>query len=154
MAPAPDFDAIRAEVAKRHNVLLDHHDPVLVTVTVSELVLAHYANALGEHVETVQHHATATAAKQVEAAKESAGRIITEAANFVADQVRKAASDATAKAREEASRELDAVRIQLNNAQQVSGDVASARRIAVIASVVAAVSAVVAIATLLVMVAR
>lgn len=150
----PDFDAIRAEVAKRHNVLLGKDDPILVTVTMCELVLGHYVTHLGEHVETVQRHATATAAKQVEAAKESAGRIITEAANFVSDQVRKAATDATAQAREDASRELSAARAELTNAHQVRSDLADARRIAVIASVVAAVSAVIAIAALLVMVAR
>jgi hypothetical protein len=36
------IDALRMEIAKRHNILLDEHDPIFALLTLNELVLEHY----------------------------------------------------------------------------------------------------------------
>lgn len=46
-----DFDEIRKTVAIRHGVLLESNDPVLVTVTLNELVLSRYVEILTEQNE-------------------------------------------------------------------------------------------------------
>lgn len=89
-----DFDEIRKEIAIEHNVLLDKADPVLVSVTLNDLVLRRYAEILTE--QNIEHRkAVLEALKQgnIEA-KQTAGRIITDASNYVSEQVNTAVTAA------------------------------------------------------------
>lgn len=85
-----DFEEIRKQVAIQHNVLLGKDDPILVTVTVNDMVLSRHLDLLSERCDEAQRLLTVTMQQQVEYSKDIAGRLITEAADYVAIQVREA----------------------------------------------------------------
>lgn len=85
-----DIDALRAEVAKRHNVLLGKDDPIFLTVTLNELVLGDFLAASRQVVEGVLDQSSALAAQQEAAAKATAEKLVTNAGRFIADQVKEA----------------------------------------------------------------
>lgn len=87
-----------AEVAVRHKVLLDEKDPILVTLTLSELVLGRYVENVNQLGEDHQKALAAALAEQLALAKETGGRIITDASSYVADEIRKTLDSALAKA--------------------------------------------------------
>ncbi|GEJ56623.1 hypothetical protein [Anaeromyxobacter diazotrophicus] len=89
-----DAKLLIAEVAKRHGILLDANDPVLVTVTLNELVLEEYLRRLSAAVEQGERRAVAASERQLAMAKQAAGEIVTRTAAYVADQVRAAAAEA------------------------------------------------------------
>ncbi len=101
-----DFDEIRKEVAIRHNLLLTPNDPVLVTITLNELVLREFVSVL--IAENERHLVAISLAldEHVGKAKETGGRVITEASSFVADQTRKAVAEAVAEATASLKRNL------------------------------------------------
>lgn len=133
------IDAIRAEVARRHNVLLGRDDPIFVTVTVNELVLSHYIELVGSRVDAATDRGIAASAGQVQASKESAGRLINDASGFVADQVRRAARTA-------ADEFSDAIKQRLGSADREARDAHAARSGAMWAAITAGAFAVIAIA--------
>ncbi|MEB2158960.1 hypothetical protein VDS42_19110 [Xanthomonas campestris pv. campestris] len=77
---------IRSVVAERHNVLLSSDDPILVTVTINELVLERVLQQMFEKIDQAMNSANelalTNAASAIEAAKQSAGRLITDAAKY------------------------------------------------------------------------
>ncbi len=79
-----DAKQIIAEVGKRHGILLDANDPVLVTVTLNQVVLEEYLRS-----------ANAASERQLANAKQVAGELVTRTAGYVADQVRAAAVEAS-----------------------------------------------------------
>lgn len=81
------------EVAKRHDLLLSRDDPVLVTVTLNELILAEALAQLQASLDAASQDIAASAAKQIEASKITAEQLITAAADYVANEVRAAAVD-------------------------------------------------------------
>ena len=81
------------EVAKRHDLLLSRDDPVLVTVTLNELILAEALAQLRASVEAAGEDIAASAAKHIEASKVIAEQLITAAADYVANEVRAAAAE-------------------------------------------------------------
>lgn len=85
-----DFEEIRKQVAIQHNVLLGKDDPILVTVTLNDMVLSRHLDLLSERCDEAQRLLTVTMQQQVEYSKDIAGRLITEAADYVAIQVREA----------------------------------------------------------------
>jgi hypothetical protein len=87
-----------AEVAVRHKVLLDEKDPILVTLTLSELVLGRYVEKVNELGEEHQKALAAALAEQLALAKETGGRIITDASSYVSDEIRKTLDSVLAKA--------------------------------------------------------
>lgn len=98
MAAGIDFDRLRQAVFLRHNIALTPDDPVLVTITLNELVLAHYVEILNARNEAHQAALTAALQTQITQSKDTAGRVITEAADYVSDQARKAIATALADA--------------------------------------------------------
>ena len=90
-----DAKLLIAEVAKRHGILLDANDPVLVTVTLNELVLEEYLRRVSAAVEQGERRAIAASERQLAIAKQAAGEILTRTAAYVADQVRVAAAEAS-----------------------------------------------------------
>ena len=101
-----DFDEIRKEVAIQHSVLLGKDDPILVTVTINELVLAHYAKQMTALQDEASRALTVSLQQQVEQSKETAGKVITEAANYVSDKMRQTLDAALADAGNEIRRHI------------------------------------------------
>lgn len=149
-----DFDDIRKEVAIRHNVLLGKDDPILVTVTVNELVLGRYLDLISEQYDEANRTLTLTLQQQVEQSKETAGKIITDAANYVSDQTRQAVAEAVKEAGKEAGKELRQQVAEVKTASReavASGrDAQVAKNSAMVAAVLAGVAAVIAVAALVV----
>lgn len=89
---------IRSVVAEKHNVLLGPDDPILVTVTINELVLEHALQVMFAQVDTAiktaNELALTNAAGSIEAAKKSAGRLITDAAQYSESSVAAAGDEA------------------------------------------------------------
>lgn len=85
-----DFDEIRKEVAVRHNVLLGKDDPILVTVTVNDLVLSHYAELVNKKATENSRELSLALQQQLQQSKEIGGKVITDAADYVAKQTREA----------------------------------------------------------------
>lgn len=101
-----DFEEIRKQVAIQHNVLLGKDDPILVTVTVNDMVLSRHLDLLSERCDEAQRLLTVTMQQQVEYSKDIAGRLITEAADYVVTQVREAVDVEFAEAIREIQQQL------------------------------------------------
>lgn len=116
-----DMERLISDVAQRHDVLLRRDDPILVAVTLNERIVERALARLTAVVEASEARSNAASAEHVEAAKQLAERLITEAARFVASQVREGAQKAveTTKA---------TVETQLAAAQKIADTIAEARR--------------------------
>jgi hypothetical protein len=90
LGPA-DFEQIVAEVARRHGLLLDRSDPVLITVTLGELMRARVVAQIEEAAGAARLEIAAGAARQTEAVKAEAAQLITAAADYADEQFRLAA---------------------------------------------------------------
>jgi len=92
-----DLDEIRKEVAVEHGVLLDKGDPALVIVTITKEILNQYVEMVvaqnAEYVKSVE----AAIQKGIADSKLTAGRVITEGGDYVAEQVRAAVAEALQK---------------------------------------------------------
>jgi hypothetical protein len=144
-----DVDEIRKEVALRHNVLLGKNDPILVTITLNELVLDRYiALADGQRLEQ-QKAISAAIHTQVEQAKDTAGKLITESAAFVSDQVREAVALAIQDAGLSLRDQLAAAHSAGQNIKSDVEAIRSARMIAIASAAIAIVCAVAAIGAVL-----
>lgn len=87
---ALDLQALIGEVAKRHNVRLGADDPILITVTLNEAILAQHLELIRAVVEQAQNQTAAATAQQVAAIKEMGERLVTNAGGYVADRVTEA----------------------------------------------------------------
>src|SRR5687768_8876930 len=87
-----DFDEIRKEVAIKHGILLDEDDPLLMTVTINELILNQYvemvASQNAEYVKKLAESVDASIQKGIAESKVVAGRVITEGGNYVSNQMK------------------------------------------------------------------
>ena len=77
------------EVAKRHNIILDHNDPILVTVTLNELVVEHYIEKMESLLAITQNNLSSAMGEQLSESKETASKIITNASLYVSDNTKK-----------------------------------------------------------------
>lgn len=145
-----DFDDIRKEVAIRHNVLLGKDDPILVTVTVNELVLGRYLDLISDQYDEANRTLTLTLQQQVEQSKETAGKIITDAANYVSDQTRQAVAEAVKDAGKELRQQVAEVKTASREAVVSGRDAQVAKNSAMVAAVLAGVAALIAVAALVV----
>ena len=84
-----DIDALRAAVAKKHNVLLSPDDPILLTVHLHELVLAEVLANIKSIATECRNDSIAAVAHQVEVAKRAAATLITQTAGYVAAEVQR-----------------------------------------------------------------
>jgi len=149
-----DIDEIRKQVAIKHNVILGKDDPILVTVIINEIVLTRYLDLARQRYSDANRELTVALQQQQEQAKEVAGRIITDAADYVSKQVRTAVGEAVKSAITDASGQL---RQQIADAQAAgraavdsSLDAQTAKSGAMLAAVLAGVAAVVAVAALVI----
>lgn len=95
LSPA-EIDRLIGEVAKRHGFLLDRNDPVLVTVTLNELMLARVASRIDRAVDAARRELASAAVAQRDASKSEASRLITAAAAEYADEQLRLAADGAA----------------------------------------------------------
>lgn len=145
-----DYDEIRKQVAIKHNVLLGKDDPILVTVTVSEMVLDRYLELVSEHYEDATRALAVSTQQQVEQAKETAAKIITDASTYVSDQLRQAVTAAVNDAGIELRRQIASAQAASRDAVASGRDAQSAKNGAFLAAALAGVAAVVAVAALVV----
>ncbi|EAO2851306.1 conjugal transfer protein TraM [Salmonella enterica] len=145
-----DFDEIRKEVAIRHNVLLGKDDPILAAVTVNELVLGRYLDLISDQYDEANRTLTLTLQQQVEQSKETAGKIITEAANYVSDQMRQTVAEAVKEAGKDLRRQVAEVQAASRDAVASGRDAQVAKNSAVVAAVLSGVAALVAVVALMV----
>lgn len=80
------------EVAKRHNVLVDPHDPIFVAVTLNELLLAEHVRKMQAAIDRGEKATALASARQLELTKHTATELIAESSRHAANQVRAAGS--------------------------------------------------------------
>lgn len=85
-----DVQRLIGEVARRHNVLVSPDDPIFVAVTLNELLLGEHVHRLQAALDRANRTAVESSAEQVENARRVASHLISEGAQFSADQVRSA----------------------------------------------------------------
>jgi hypothetical protein len=76
------------EVARQHNLLLSPDDPLLVTITLNEVILQRIIAVQLQAIEAAQDQIAAGTAQQIEAARQIAGLTITGAADYVAGELK------------------------------------------------------------------
>jgi len=145
-----DFDELRGEVFKRHSLALTPDDPILVSVTLNELVLQRYLEMTTERYSQANRELLVGTAQYVEQAKATAGRVITDAADYVAKEMRQAASLTLADVSGQIRRELADAQTLARDASFGSRDAQTAKQGALIAAVIAGAAAVVALAAVVV----
>ncbi|HCT6165466.1 TPA: conjugal transfer protein TraM [Escherichia coli] len=145
-----DFDEIRKQVAIKHNVLIGKDDPILVTVTVSDMVLGRYLELVSDQYDEANRALTVSLQQQVEQSKETAGKVITDAANYVSEQVRQAVTAALADAGNDVRRQIANAQAASRHAVASGRDAQAAKTGAYLAAALAGVAALVAVAALVV----
>jgi hypothetical protein len=86
-AAAIDVRELLAAVAKRHGVLLSVEDPVLVTVTLNELVLAEYVRLVSEGLETSQRAMARANAEHVEATRAAVANMVASSGEWLSRKI-------------------------------------------------------------------
>ena len=125
-----DIQRLIGEAARRHGVLLEPNDPLFLTVTLNELVLAHYLERARAAVEAAQDQISAGAIQQREAAKAVARQVIAGGVEALAKANARAAAELQAAIRRTLAEELTAVR-------QAGAEASEARRSAWMAALAA-----------------
>ncbi|MBE7526091.1 conjugal transfer protein TraM [candidate division WWE3 bacterium] len=140
-----DFEEIRKQIAIKHNVLLDKDDPILITITINEIVLSRYLDLVTERYSDASRDLTIALLHQQEESKRIAEKIITEASDYVSNQVRQSVEESILEAGKNLKQQLLGNNIANNNyyAQK-------AEKKATLATIMAVVSTVVAVVTLVV----
>jgi tRNA uridine 5-carbamoylmethylation protein Kti12 len=118
------------EVAKRHNVLVDPDDPILIVMTLNEILFADYVQKMQAAVEREQKSAVLATNQTIENAKRLASQIVSGGAAYVSEHVRVAG----AALRKELER---LVRESRQSAQKAMADAARHRKVSQWAAVVA-----------------
>ncbi|MEO9231647.1 MAG: hypothetical protein ABI216_22215 [Devosia sp.] len=99
-----DFDEIRREVAMEQNALIGKEDPILMAATINRVMFEHYLKASTEEFVKLlaEHRKEADAANKqaLENSKIVAGRLITEASEYVAKEWKQVMKEAVDEKRE------------------------------------------------------
>ncbi len=88
--PHFDREALIAEVAKRHKILLDPDDPAFALITINEIVLSRAIALVEAKLEEMEQRLAQISEKQTETAKAIGEAIITAAAAYVAERLKDA----------------------------------------------------------------
>jgi predicted metal-dependent hydrolase len=94
-----DREALIAEVAKRHKILLDPDDPAFALITINEIVLSRAIAIVEARLKEMEQRLEHISAQQTETAKAIGESIITAAAAYVAERLKDASSDLIEKVR-------------------------------------------------------
>ena len=91
--PHFDREALIAEIAKRHKILLDPDDPAFALITINEIVLSRAIAIVEARLEAMEQRLTQISEKQTETAKAIGEAIITAGAAYVAERFKDAGAD-------------------------------------------------------------
>jgi predicted metal-dependent hydrolase len=91
--PHFDREALIAEVAKRHKILLDPDDPAFALITINEIVLSRAIAIVEAQLQEMQQRLGQISEKQAETAKSIGEAIITASAAYVAERLKDAGAD-------------------------------------------------------------
>ncbi len=141
-----DFEEIRKQIAIKHNVLLDKDDPILVTITINEIVLSRYLDLVTERYSDASRDLTIALLHQQEESKRIAEKIITEASDYVSNQVRQSVEESILEAGKNLKQQLLGNNIANNNYYYAQ----KAEKKATLATIMAVVSTVVAVVALVI----
>jgi len=94
-----DREALIAEVAKRHKILLDPDDPAFALITINEIVLSRAIAIVEAKLEAMEQRLAQISEKQTETAKAIGEAIITAGAAYVAERFKDAGADLIEKVR-------------------------------------------------------
>ncbi|EGN2600683.1 conjugal transfer protein TraM [Salmonella enterica] len=123
-----DIEHIRAEIARKHKVIIADNDPVLATVLINEMVLQRYLDLASEGYEEANRQLSIAIAQQTDEAKGTAAKLINDSADFAASKIRDAAEIAMRELgvglREQLAAALDAAK----SAQTINQEVKTAKR--------------------------
>ncbi|MEX8139983.1 conjugal transfer protein TraM [Acinetobacter baumannii] len=140
-----DFDEIRKEVALKHNVLLGKDDPILVSVTLHEMVLERHIDLLSEHYATYTRELAAALQQHVDQSTEMAEKIINQATLHVTDKIKAAAQEAVAesynKAAAQAASINDGIKQAIESQERYRDELLKARKVTFVATGVAIICA-------------
>ncbi len=145
------FDEIRKEVALRHNVLIGKDDPILVTVTINELVLSHYLKLAADSYSQANAELSTAIQHQTEEAKKTAGTIITAASDYVASEIKKVTATAVTDAAVQIKHQVGVAQTVAHDALNASREIQAAKNAALISAVVAGGGALLAIFALIIL---
>lgn len=140
MADRINFDDIRKEIAIEHNLLLEKGDPVLVTVTLNELVIQRYVEILSKQNEAHFKVLEAAQQKGIADAKQTAGRVITEAGDYVSEQVNMAVSAGLKEGEAQIKRDLAGSKKELQTTRKTAIIAAAVSCICTVATVAMAIN--------------
>lgn len=98
MAPFTVKELI-GEVARRHGVLLGQDDPILVSLTLNELIVGEYVARMERALVNSLDQLSGAQTQHIEAAREIASEIVTRAAEYGAGQIEVAVDDLVARLR-------------------------------------------------------
>jgi hypothetical protein len=115
-----DFDEIRKTIAMEHDVLLDKGDPILAAVMINELVLQRYVEILMEANEAHRKAIEAALQQGIRDAKQTAGRVITEAADYVSEQTNLSVSAVLKEGEAQIKRDLSGSRKELQATRKMA----------------------------------
>jgi hypothetical protein len=82
-----DVDTLRGLIARKHDIVLGKDDPIFLTVTLNELVLEDFLTRMKAIADDARAQSIAATSHQVEVAKAAAGKLVTESAGYIANQV-------------------------------------------------------------------
>ena len=91
--PHFDREALIAEVAKRHKILLDPDDPAFALITINEIVLSRAIAIVEAKLEAMEQRLAQISEKQTETAKAIGEAIITAGAAYVAERLKGAGAE-------------------------------------------------------------
>ena len=97
--PHFDREALIAEVAKRHKILLDPDDPAFALITINEIVLSRAIAIVEARLQEMEQRLAQISEKQTETAKAIGETIITAGAAYVAERLKDAGADLIEKVR-------------------------------------------------------
>ena len=97
--PHFDREALIAEVAKRHKILLDPDDPAFALITINEIVLSRAIAIVEAMFEQMEKQLAQISATQSETAKAIGENIVTASAAYIAERVKDAGADLIEKIR-------------------------------------------------------
>jgi hypothetical protein len=87
-----DVQHLIGEVARRHNVLVDPGDPIFVAVTLNELLVAEYVEAMELALARAEKAARAASREQVEQVRQAAAQLMNDSVKQLGEQERAAGS--------------------------------------------------------------
>jgi hypothetical protein len=94
-----DREALIAEVAKRHKILLDPDDPAFALITINEIVLSRAIAIVEARLKEMEQRLAQISAQQTETAKAIGEAIITAGGAYVAERLKDAGADLIEKVR-------------------------------------------------------